>query len=340
LNLAKVWLLAKGSLRALTKLPAYFGDGDGALDSLANVAIALRRFPESVAYQLCFGRLPNYMNPETHSEKIQWRKLFDRRAQLVTFSDKLAARKVAVERAPRIRLPKLLWEGGDPDSIPFGALTPPYVVKVVNRAGAVIFVRTPEDVNEDQIRETCRYWMKAPPHGRRVYEWAYGRVAPRFYIEEFLFRPGSDLPPPDLKVFVFGGEVRYIYQRDIYMKRWGVFSTDWERHDWDRWERGVVTSRNHYNADVPKPEKLGEIIAAAKQIAADMDYLRVDLYEIGDALYFGETTVYPFRGNAGWISHDAVCDPNPPDDVDREMGAHWQLPEISRKAKVRLGLLG
>ena len=287
-----------------------------------------------------FWRLPNYVNQRNYAEKIQWRKLFDRNPELVVFSDKLAARELVSERAPGICLPKLLWQGDDPDLIPFDTLALPYVVKANNRSRAIILVPTSADVDEDRIRETCRGWMEAAPHSARAYEWAYGQVETRLFVEELLFRPGAQLPPPDLKVFVFHGEVRYVYYRDTYLKQRAVFTTDWRRYDLDRWERWLVTERTHDNADVPKPWNLDGVIEAAKQIAGGIDHLRVDTYEIDRTIFFGEATVYPASGNQFWIRHEAVCDPDPPDDFDREMGDLWQLPPMSKRTMLRCGLLG
>ena len=335
-----VWFLVRASVRAVSRLPRYFVDGDGLLDSFANVAIALRRWPESVAFQRFCGRLPNYMNPQIYAEKMQWRKLFDRNPELVVFSDKLATRELVRERAPGIRLPKLLWQGEDPDSIPFDTLSPPYVVKANNRSGAIILVPTSADMDEDRIRETCRGWMEAAPHSARAYEWAYGQVETRLLVEELLLRPGTELPPPDLKVLVFHDNATHVLYRDSYRDEFAVFTADWIRYDLDRWKRWLVAERIHYNADVPRPRNLDQMIEAAKQIAAGIDHLRVDMYDVDGTVFFGEATVYHASGNQLWIRHEAVSDPDPPDDLDGEMGDLWQLPPISKGAMLRRGLLG
>ena len=70
--------LTRAALRSLTRIPRYFTYGDGPADSLANVAIALRRFPETMLYDVTFGHPPNYLTPRKYTEQMQWRKLFDR----------------------------------------------------------------------------------------------------------------------------------------------------------------------------------------------------------------------------------------------------------------------
>ena len=141
-------------------------------------------------------------------------------------------------------------------------------------------------------------------------------------------------------MFVFHGSATHVLYRDSYLDQFAVFTTDWRRYDWDRWERWLVTERTHHNADVPEPRNLDRVIEAAQRIAGGIDHLRVDLYEIDGMVFFGEATIYHLSGNLLWIRHDAVCDPDPPDDVDREMGDLWELPLLSKRAVLRLGLLG
>lgn len=330
--------LARASLRSVARLPRYFAAGDGMFDSAATASIAVRRWPETVVYNIAFGRLPNYVNPRTYTEKVQWRKIFDRNPELATWCDKLARRELAKKPAPGILLPKLLWSGTDPDAIPLSKLTPPYVIKANNRSSALVFVRGDEDLDEPRIRSICRGWMQAPTHRRRVYEWGYGHVATKIFIEEFLSRPGGLESPPDLKVWVFSGKVRYLYYRDGLEGRAAVFTPEWEQYEWDRWGRMDAVRRIHHHADVPAPRDLAAIIEAAEQIAAGLDHLRVDLYEIDGAIYFGEGTVYPSSGHRMWIHHDAICDPDPPDDIDREFSAYWDLPAIPKRMMLRRGL--
>jgi hypothetical protein len=330
--------LVKGAIRTVTRLPRYFAQGNTMRDSLTNLAIAVRRFPETLIYDLTFGHPPDYVNPPTYTEKVQWRKLFDRNPEFVVWCNKLAARDLAKQRAPRIRLPELLWQGTDPEAIPLDELTPPFVIKANNRSGAVIIVEDESDLDEAGIRATCRRWMEATPHRRRVYEWAYGRVPTSLFVEEFLSRQDARSSPWDLKVLVFNGTVRYIYVRDVLNARAACFNPEWVKFDWARWEPLAADGPVPQLDDFPRPKGLDVLIEAAEQIGAGLGHLRVDLYDIDGDIYFGEATVYPSSGHKQWFPYDAPCDPYPPDGVDREMGAHWDLPTILRRTIFRRGL--
>ena len=69
------------------------------------------------------------------------------------------------------------------------------------------------------------------------------------------------------------------------------FDTDWNRLPFER----------HYLADKHKispPKKLSEMVRLSELIAKDLEcsFVRVDFYEIGGRLYFGEFTLYPGSG--------------------------------------------
>ena len=336
---ARLWFLIRTSIRCLTKTPAYFGDGDGTLDSIANLAIALRHWPETLIYFACFGRLPNYLNPGRYSEKVQWHKLFDRNPDLVAFSDKLESKRIAAERAPEIRLPRLLWSGDDPDEIPFKDLSIPFVIKPNNSSGAVVMVRTAEDLDVESIRGICREWMRARPHHAIYLERAYALVRPKLFVEEFLSAPGESDSPPDLKVYPFHGKARYVYNGHVERKAHGLLTPEWDLAGYDRWQRFQTDKRMDYTTAMPRPEALETIIRAAEQIAAGIDHLRVDMYEVEGEVFFGETTVYPLSGHFAWIPHEAVCDPDPPLDIDRRVGELWKLPRVGKLTALKRGLI-
>ena len=70
------------------------------------------------------------------------------------------------------------------------------------------------------------------------------------------------------------------------------------------------------------------MITVAEELAGDIDFFRVDLYDVGDRIVFGEMTVYP---NAGRGEFD-------PPEFDEKLGAFWltalkrlKLPERSTR---------
>jgi hypothetical protein len=57
----------------------------------------------------------------------------------------------------------------------------------------------------------------------------------------------------------------------------------------------------------------------ALRLAGNLDFLRVDLYDVDGEVWFGELTPYPAAGLEGWE----------PNDLDAELGRYWTLPALS-----------
>ena len=63
------------------------------------------------------------------------------------------------------------------------------------------------------------------------------------------------------------------------------------------------------------------MLAAAESLAAGFDALRVDFYEIGGRMLFGEFCLFPGSG----------LDPFDPPELDLKLGALWGVPAALRR---------
>ena len=320
---------------------AYWRGGDRLPDALFNTLIALRWNHNTRVFARDLGYMPNYAAPRSFGEKMQWRKLFDRNSLFPLLSDKLAVRDYVRARAPGLVFPKIYWSGGNPEAIPFDDLQLPFVIKPNNRSNRIILVREKSDLDRKAILRAARKWMRSRSHGWRYGEWAYSRIPRRILVEEFLSIEGELAPPPDYKFFVFHGVVEFILfsqgRHSDGDRRRGLYTRDWQPVPVDRLSGiGLVTLQG----GAPRPGRLADLIAAAEAIAADLDHLRVDLYLVGDKIYFGESTVYAYSGRVTWSPKNSNTDPSPSRFVGENFGARWTLPSLSRHEQLKRGLLG
>ena len=58
------------------------------------------------------------------------------------------------------------------------------------------------------------------------------------------------------------------------------------------------------------------MIRVAETLARDSDFLRVDLYEVEDDVYFGELTSTPGAGSISFEDHA----------LNEEIGSYWEQP--------------
>jgi len=118
------------------------------------------------------------------------------------------------------------------------------------------------------------------------------------------------LIPQDYKVFCFNGEPHYI-QVDV--DRFGhhrrvFFDTAWQRQPFS-------ILHEIYEGDVPQPLHLPAMLQAARTLAQDIPFVRVDFYAL-PKLVFGEMTFYPENATG-------IFDPP---DWDLRLGERLKLP--------------
>lgn len=277
-------------------------------------------------------------NPRTFNQKVRYRMVHDRRAILGTFADKLTSKRYVAERLGPEYVPRLLGAGTSACCIDVSTLPREYALKVSHASGGVLLVTDSADrtvippnpggpfirlrLHPDTVRFTdlapiMEEWLRRPYAGANG-EWAYSLCTPTILAEEYLSTPDGT-PPPDLKFFVFGGEVRMVRL--------------------DSPHAGSKTL-NHYLADgTPLPVRFGEYHTeyfpelrpapelppgwqAARTLAAELghglDFVRVDTYIVGERVLIGELTNYPTNGTGRYE----------PRHVDRWLGSFWKLHQV------------
>jgi TupA-like ATPgrasp len=276
-------------------------------------ALRLARTPLLAAriarrYHRAYGRWPNLIAPQSYSEKIQYRKLFDRRPYLTETSDKLAVRDYAKRVLGEDLSPELLYSTTDPSTIPFASLPQRFVVKATHGSGWNQLVFDRDTVDRRALIATCEGWLNTS-YAKHRDEWAYRNVPRQIIIEEFL-DDGSGVSPWDIKVWVFNQHVRIV---QIDTARFGEHRRKYLDEHWN--ELTLYDFVPQIEHPVDKPSRLEDIIRYAEALARETDMLRVDFYQAGDRVYFGEMTHTPGSGLTR----------NYPSEWDDRLGAWWVM---------------
>ena len=79
---------------------------------------------------------------------------------------------------------------------------------------------------------------------------------------------------------------------------------------------GEVVCPPDFDREVPLPKFKDKMIELAEKLSAGYPFLRVDFYEIGDQIYFGELTFYPASGFGPFV----------PEEWDLILGSWIELP--------------
>jgi hypothetical protein len=275
------------------------------------------KLPSSLSRRALFfyyhRRFPRVKNPVTFNEKVNWRILKDRREILTWTCDKLAMKDYAssVQAATDhgLRVPRTLWSGVDVRELESVELPEHWVLKPNHRSGRVFFGHGQPDIAA--LQEAVKGWLR-PAEAVDLNEWAYLKARPMLLAEEMIGVPGS--PPSDYKFGVFDGKVGVV---EVHDDRYNDHHQRWYLPDWTPLE---VTSDGYpmQPAEPSPPINFSKMIAIASELGRSFDYMRVDLYNVGGDIFFGELTPYPASG----------FDRFDPASFDGELGAKWELPAL------------
>lgn len=259
-------------------------------------------------YKNRFGVEPNLDNPQTFNEKMQWFKLYDHDPLHTQMADKYLARDYIADRIGERYLIPLLGVYNSFGEINFDALPDKFVLKCNHDCGSVLLCtdksqfdkKTAEKILSNALKKNYFY------EGR---EWPYKNIQPKIIAEKYM---GDNLT--DYKFMCFSGKVKCIFVCTDRFTGEGLkvtfFDTKWERLPFER----KYKSDPH---EIPKPDKLEEMISIAERLSANIPFLRVDLYLIDEKIYAGELTFFPGGGLEEFT----------PDEWDYTLGSWITLPD-------------
>ncbi len=269
------------------------------------------------------GYLPNPAAPQRYNECMLWRRLIDHNPLFITLSDKLAAKDYIRSVCPDLPVPRTLWRGRDPDTIPAALLAGDVIVKANHGCDMNAVVSGGQPDHATIVRE-ARGWL-AKRQGRHNSEWGYWPIVPEILVEEMLPLAGGEIAT-EIKVHMCGGVVCFVRAEDKKLLMSRMFDPagnplpgrdiDYPRED----QALPVTAR--------LSECIREAAAIAPRIAGDLDYVRVDFLVTSERLFAGEITVYTAGGYSTW-SNPAIM---------TSIEQHWRLDQADFLQRRHTGL--
>jgi hypothetical protein len=261
-----------------------------------------------ILFRRTHGTWPDLERPRSFSEKVQWRKLHDRRAILTLFADKYRVRKHVEERIGARYLTTIHWVSEDARTLNLAELPESFVLKANHGTRWNILVADKSTADRNELVATLGSWLRdryPPAQG----EWGYLNVQPLVFAEEFLRNRAGEIPV-DYKFFVFGGKVRMI---QVDLDRFTAHSRCLYDPDWNLLPAVMGYPRG---SGSPRPDNLDEMIECAQACSAGLDFVRADFYNVDGRVVFGELTNYPGGGLEAFS----------PPGFDSDVGAWWSLP--------------
>lgn len=266
-----------------------------------------------VKFRQLMGKKLNLENPQTFSEKLQWLKLYNRRPEYTTMVDKYAVKDyVAKIIGEEYIIPTLgVWDR--PEDIDWDSLPNQFVLKCTHDSGGLVICRDKSKLDKEAAIIKLRKTLKQN-YFRKWREWPYKNVPRRIIAEQYI-EPAPDLKDlPDYKFFCFDGEVKALFVATDRQKEGEEVKFDFFDAEFNH----LPFKQGHEHAAVTpqKPKNFEVMKKAAAQLSKGMPHARVDLYEVGDKVLFGEITLFHFSGLV----------PFRPDEWDKVFGDMLTLP--------------
>lgn len=247
-----------------------------------------------IKYRLEMGKRLNLDCPQTFNEKLQWLKLYDRRPEYTIMVDKVKAKEyVASKLGEEYIIPTLgVWT--DPDQINFDALPERFVLKCNHNSGLGMYIcKDKKKMDVEKVKTGLRKGLKQNYYINSR-EWPYKNVPRRILAEKYIDPAPNMDDLPDYKFFCFNGAVKALFiatdrNKGVHATRFDFFDEDFNH---------LPFTNGHPNAEVlpSKPKMFEDMKQLASRLSQGIPQVRIDFYEVGDQIYFGEMTFFHWSG--------------------------------------------
>lgn len=242
-----------------------------------------------------FGRFPHWKDPQTFSEKLQWLKLYDRKSEYTMMVDKYAVKEYVADIIGEEYVIPTLGVWNRPEDIEWDILPSQFVLKTTHGGGneGVVICRDKATfdkksaiakLNESLRTDLYLVWR----------EWPYKNVPKRIIAEKYI-EPHPDVKDlADYKFFCFDGKVKGLFvaterQNPNEEVKFDFFDENYNHLPFRQ-------GHNHAAVIPPKPKNFELMKKIAEKLSKGMPHVRVDLYDLGENILFGELTLFHFSG--------------------------------------------
>lgn len=264
-----------------------------------------------------FKRFPDWKNPQTFNEKLQWLKLYDRKPEYTMMVDKYAVKDyIASVIGSDYVIPTLgVWD--KPEIIDWDKLPNQFVLKTTHGGGNEGVVICRDKATFDKKSAICKLNESLRTDLYLVWrEWPYKNVPKRIIAEKYM-EDESGYELKDYKFFCFDGNPQFIqldFDRFTEHKK-NLYSLDWNLLPFE------FNYPRHPECFFPKPKGLSKMIEIASMLSKGFPFIRIDLYNINGRIYFGELTFFP-AGGMGRFQ---------PEEWDKRFGDMLTLPQVTKQ---------
>lgn len=238
----------------------------------------------------------NLQNPQTFSEKLQWLKIHDRKEIYTKMVDKHEVKSIVSSLiGHEYVIPEYgVWDSFD--EIDFESLPNQFVLKCTHDSGGVIICR---DKTKFDFAKSKKFFDKRLKRNAYVFsrEWPYKNVKPRIIAEKYIEELGTE-DLKDYKFFCFNGKVPYMF---VASNRLGLGETKFDFFDEGFNHLDLINGHPNSAEPILKPKNFDKMIQLASEMSKGIAQVRIDFYDTGQNVFFGEFTFSHWGGTKPFI---------------------------------------
>ena len=248
----------------------------------------------SLRFKTFNGFWINWDNPKTFTEKIQWLKVYGYKSEYTKMVDKYAVKEYVSSIIGQQYIIPTIGVWNNANEIDWESLPDQFVLKTTHGGGSYGVVVCSDKTELDKVSaiEKLNKSMNINA-GYDFREKPYLNVERKIIAEQFLSNSESvDLT--DYKFFCFNGEPLYCQViRDRHSKDTiDFYDMNWVHQPFV----GLNPEAKNGLYPVARPAKLDKMIEICRKLSKDIPFVRIDLYNVQNNIYFGEITFYPASG--------------------------------------------
>ena len=262
-----------------------------------------------------FDCIPDFDNPKTFNEKLQWLKLNDRKEIYTTMVDKYEAKEFISNIVGEKYIIPTYGIYDSFEEIDFDKLPNQFVMKCTHDSGGLAICNNKKNFDKEEARKKINKSLKNNFYklGR---EWPYKNVKPRIIVEELL-KNNDNSELIEYNFFCFNGVPKIIMlcHGDKRIKRYN----DFYDMDFNKMDLRCEYANSDYIEK--KPKQLEEMLNISKKLSKNTYFLRVDFYLVNNEVKVGELTFFHW---AGFCTFD-------PEEYNLKLGNMINLPSDRKK---------
>lgn len=283
-------MTAKENLHTILKKPCY---GIARWLGRTNPELLVR-----TRYFLRFHKPLNLENPQTLNEKILYLSLRTDTSKWTELADKYEVRKYVKEKGFEDNLVTLYGVYDHAEDIDWNQLPNQFVIKTTFGSGDCIIVTDKNQIDKQKITTALNSSLKTH-YGELEGGKHYYKIPQRIVIEEYMVNDEESAKHStsliDYKIWCINGKACYVWaccNRDKHGADVMTYDLEWNAHP----EYSVFNSHFRRWRVIPKPKNMNAMLQMAESLSEGFPVVRVDLYNIGGKIYFGEMTFTSFGG--------------------------------------------